>query len=74
MEIALTKREQRDNTPPQNISCIMKKTYQIKTTKLVPVFAARWHLFCKYFVTPGINNQMKQTKATMVYRNCPVTP
>ncbi len=45
MEIALTKKEQRNNTPPQNISCIMKKTYQIKTTKLVPVFAARWHLF-----------------------------
>jgi hypothetical protein len=42
--------------------------------KLVPNFAARWHLFCKYFFTPEINNQIKQTKATMIYRNYPVTP
>ena len=28
----------------------MKKTCQIKTAKLVPVFAARWHSICKYFI------------------------
>jgi hypothetical protein len=38
----------------------MKKTYPINNRKLVPIFAARWQLFQKYFLTPTINNQMKQ--------------
>jgi hypothetical protein len=34
----------------------MKKTCQIKTVKLVPVFAARWRAICKFF----INSENKQ--------------
>jgi hypothetical protein len=34
----------------------MKRTCQIKTVKLVPVFAARWRAICKYF----INSENKQ--------------
>ncbi len=48
MKIALTRGNRKKNTPPQDIPSIMKKTYQIKTAKLVPVFAARWHSICKY--------------------------
>ncbi len=48
MKLALTKKEQRKNTPPQDIPSIMKKTYQIKTAKLVPAFAARWLSICEY--------------------------
>jgi hypothetical protein len=65
-----------NNTPPQDMShpSVVKKTYTAGTASLVPNFAARWHLFCKYFFTPEINNKMKQTKAPMVYRNYPFTP
>ncbi len=45
-----------------------------KFASLVPSFAARCHLFCEYSFTPEINNKMKQTKATWVYRNHPFTP
>ena len=57
------------NHPP-----IAKKTYTEKAASLVPNFAARWHSFCKYFFTPEINNQRKQTETTTVYRNYPFTP
>ncbi len=48
MKLALTRENSEKNTPPQDIPSIMKKTYQIKTAKLVPVFAARWLSICKY--------------------------
>jgi hypothetical protein len=48
MKIALTRGNSENSTPPQDIPSIMKKTYQIKTAKLVPVFAARWRSICKY--------------------------
>ncbi len=51
-----------------------KEDLYSKLASLVPNFAARWHLFCKYFFTPEINSKMKQTKATMIYRNYPFTP
>ena len=34
----------------------MKRTCQIKTVKLVPIFPARWRAICKYF----INSENKQ--------------
>ena len=48
MKIALIKENSETSTPPQDIPSIMKKTYQIKTAKLVPAFAARWLSICKY--------------------------
>ncbi len=42
--------------------------------KLVSDFAARWHLFYKYFYTPEIKNKMIQTEATIVYRYHPFKP
>ena len=50
-----------------------KEDLYSKFASLVPSFAARCHLLCKSF-TPEINNKMKQTKATLVYRNHPFTP
>ncbi len=50
-----------------------KKTYQTKAAQIVPVSAARWHSFCKYFFTPEINNQSRQTQATTVYIDNPFT-
>ena len=54
MEIALTRRTEK--THHLNYSILMKRTCQIKTVKLVPVFAARWRAICKYF----INSENKQ--------------
>ena len=54
MKIALTRRTEK--THHLNYSILMKKTCQIKTVKLVPVFAARWRAICKYF----INSENKQ--------------
>ncbi len=48
MKIALITTKSEKITPPQDIPSIMKKTYQIKTAKLVPVSAARWRSICKY--------------------------
>jgi hypothetical protein len=39
-----------------------KEDLYSKFASLVPSFAARWHLFCNYFLTPEIDNKMKQTK------------
>jgi hypothetical protein len=39
----------------------MKKTCQIKTTTLVPVFAARWRSICKYFSTQKTSNRKYDT-------------
>ncbi len=39
----------------------MKMTYQIKTAKLVPVFAARWRSICKHFIGSD-NKQPKRMK------------
>jgi hypothetical protein len=74
MKTASTKRNINNNTTPQYDSHMAKRTSTAKTASLVPNSATRWHLFCKYFFTPEINNQMKQTKATIMYRNYPVTP
>jgi len=49
MKIALTRGNNENSTPPQDIPSIMKKTYQIKTAKLVSIFAARWRSIRKYF-------------------------
>ncbi len=54
MNIALTRRAEK--THHLNYSIFMKRTCQIKTVKLVPVFAARWRAICKYF----INSENKQ--------------
>ncbi len=48
MKIALTKRTEKTHHP--NYSILTKTTCQSKTVKLVPVFAARWHAICKYFI------------------------
>ena len=55
MKIALTRRTEK-KTHHLNYSILMKRTCQIKTVKLVPVFAARWRAICKYF----INSENKQ--------------
>ncbi len=54
MKIALTRRTEK--THHLNYSILMKRICQIKTVKLVPVFAARWRAICKYF----INSENKQ--------------
>ncbi len=54
MKIALTRRTEK--THHLNYSILMKRTCQIKTVKIVPVFAARWRAICKYF----INSENKQ--------------
>ena len=43
----------------------MKKTCQIKTANLVPVFAARWHSICQNFSGQTIRKTKKE-KATVV--------
>jgi hypothetical protein len=48
MKIALNRKTEK--THHLNYSILMKKTCQIKTPNLVPVFAARWHSICKYFI------------------------
>jgi hypothetical protein len=59
-EVALTKEKNGKLTPSHNAPAIRKKTYPIKNRELVPKFADRGQLFRKYFLTPTINNQMKQ--------------
>ncbi len=56
MKIALTRRTEK--THHLNYSILMKRTCQIETVKLVPVFAARWRAICKYF----INSENKQPR------------
>jgi len=59
MKIALIKgirEKKRSNTTSRYNPPIMKMTYQIKTAKLVPVFAARWRSICKYFINSDNNN------------------
>ena len=55
----------RSNTTSIYNPSIMKMTYQIKTAKLVPVFAARWRSICKFFSGQTIG-KTKQEKATVV--------
>ncbi len=74
MTIALTRKNKNNNTTPRYESSTAKKTSKTKTATLVPNFASRWHSFCKYFLTPEINNQRIQTEATTVYRDNPFTP
>jgi hypothetical protein len=74
IKTASIRKNMNNNTTPRYDSHMAKRTSTAKTANLVPVFAARWHAMYKYFFTPEINNQMKQTKGTMVYRNYPVTP
>jgi hypothetical protein len=63
MKIALT----RGNSEKTN-HLIMKKTYQIKTAKLVSIFAARWHSICKHF-SGQTTGKTKQEKATVVRKH-----
>ncbi len=63
MKIALTRRTEK--THHLNYSILMKRTCQIKTVKLVPVFAARWRAICKYF----INAENKQPEKQYMYSN-----
>ena len=58
-EVALTKANNGELTPPHNVPAIIKKTYPINNRELVPKFTARWQLFHKYFFTPKFNIQMK---------------
>ena len=68
MKIALTRGNSEKSTPPQDIPSIMKKTYQIKTAKLVSIFAARWRSICKYF-SGQTTGKTKQEKATVVRKH-----
>ncbi len=62
MKIALIKtKSENNNTTPRYKSSIAKKTYQIKTAKLVPVFAARWRSIRKIFNSTE-NTQSEKTK------------
>ena len=62
MKIALIKGiRKRSNTTSRYNPSIMKMTYQIKTTEIVPVFAARWRSICKYFIDSD-NKQPKRMK------------
>ncbi len=57
---------------PHNTSAINKKPIPSKKKKkreLVPKFAARWQLFCEYFLTPTNNNQMKQNPNSKYIEN-----
>ncbi len=65
MKIALTTRNSEKPTPPQDIPFIMKKTYQIKTAKLVSIFAARWRSIRKNF-SGQTTGKTEQEKATVV--------
>ena len=65
MKIALTRGNSEKNTPPQDIPSIMKKTYQIKTAKLVSIFAARWRSICKRFINSD-NKQVRRTKTKII--------
>ncbi len=66
MKIALIKEiRKRSNTTSRYNPSIMKMTYQTKTAKLVPVFAARWRSICKYFIKSD-NKQARRTKQKMI--------
>jgi hypothetical protein len=45
-----------------------KEDLYSKYASVVPNFAARWHLFCKYFFTPEINNKILQQKQQFIYK------
>ncbi len=47
MTIAHIRRNKKKHHPKKITSA--KRTYQIKTAKLVSIFAARWRSICKYF-------------------------
>jgi hypothetical protein len=53
--------EKKSNTTSKHNPSIAKKTYQSKTTELVPIFAARWRAMWKHF----INSNNKQPKRMM---------
>jgi hypothetical protein len=61
-----------NNAPPHDMTHISKEDLYSKYAGVVPSFATRCHLFCKYFFTLEINNQLKQSKTTIIYRNYPL--
>jgi hypothetical protein len=68
MKIALTRGNSEESTPPRDIPYIIKKTYQIKTAKLVSIFAARWRSIRKYF-SGQTTGKTKQEKATVIRKH-----
>ncbi len=68
MKIALTRGNSEESTPPRDIPSKIKKTYQIKTAKLVSIFAARWRSIRKYF-SEQTTRKTKQEKATVVRKH-----
>ncbi len=59
MRIALikTKAEKQHHSKKKSSA---KRTYQVKTAKLVPVFATRWRSICKYFSRQTIGKRSKK--------------
>jgi hypothetical protein len=72
MKIALTRGNSEESTPPRDIPSIMKKTYQIKTAKLVSIFAARWRSIRKYF--SGQDDQENEARKSNSSKKTPHTP
>ncbi len=70
--IALTRGNSENSTPPQDIPSIMKKTYQIKTAKLVSIFAARWRSIRKYFRRQ--DDQESEARKSNSSKKTPHTP
>ncbi len=70
MKIALIKTKSEKITPLQDMNhpSSAKRTYQIKTAKLVQVFAARWRSIRKYFNSPENKRLEKQRKLHQHYR------
>ncbi len=75
MKIALNKRTEK--THHLNYSILMKRTCQVKTVKLVPVFAARWRAICKDFINSEnkrperryeIQQQNKEKRHTPIHK------
>jgi hypothetical protein len=50
-----------------------KRTSTANLQAQVPNFAARWHLFCNYFLTPEIDNKNETNQSNMGNRNHPFT-
>ncbi len=70
MKIALTRRTEK-KTHYLNYSILMKRTCQIKTVKLVPVFAARWCAICKYFINSEDKQPERWYNTTTNWRKTP---
>jgi hypothetical protein len=68
MKIALIKKKIRSEQHHSKKKSSAKKTYQIKTAKLVPVFAARWRSINKYFSEQTIG-KTKQKEQQLIKRH-----